>query len=144
MVLVTDYFDRVLSLKRQISIAISRVDRCRDMTQKITVTLTADVVSHSRNVTSNEEAIIRLVEAEDALKELNRQYNDLIAMVYTDLSKLSDEICAKVLCYYYIDQMSFDKIAIKMHIAKTSVRRYHKQGLDEFQKVLNIAEEKAS
>ena len=85
-----EYLGQAYRLDQRINSKLQQVDSLRSLTQKITASYDGEVVSHTRNVTSLQDTIIRLMEAEE---ELNRQIDELVDL------KMDMEwtTCAKVL-----------------------------------------------
>ena len=70
-----EYLGQAYRLDQRINSKLQQVDSLRSLTQKITASYDGEVVSHTRNVTSLQDTIIRLMEAEE---ELNRQIDELV------------------------------------------------------------------
>ena len=62
-----EYLNQARVLDRRINITLERVSQLRSLTQRITPAYDGEVVSHTRNVTSLQDTIVRLLEAEDLL-----------------------------------------------------------------------------
>ena len=61
---------RAAELERKINTAMRKQELCKGMAQRITPSLSSDRVSHTRNITASEDAIIRLMEAENEIERL--------------------------------------------------------------------------
>ena len=79
-----DYLGQAYRLDQRINSKLQQISSLRSLTQRVTASFDGEVVSHTRNVTSLEDAIIRLMEAEE---ELNRQIDRLVDMKI-DIAKL--------------------------------------------------------
>ena len=80
-----EYLNQAKTLDQRINVKLDRVSRLRAMTQKITASLDGEQVSHTRNVTSLEDAIVRLMEEEESLNaaidrlvDLKREVNGVL------------------------------------------------------------------
>ena len=62
-----EYLNQAKTLDQRINVKLDRVSRLRSMTQKITASYDGEQVSHTRNVTSLQDTIIRLMEEEEFL-----------------------------------------------------------------------------
>ena len=108
-----DYLGQAYRLDQRINSKLQQISSLRSLTQRVTASFDGEVVSHTRNVTSLEEAIIRLMEAEE---ELNRQIDRLVDMKI-DIGKLIDQVHnenyrlileKRYLCFLPWDQIAED------------------------------------
>ena len=63
---------RARKIEQKTDAALQKVELYRSMTERITAKLQKDSVSHSRNVTANENAIIRYICDGDIKKKIQR------------------------------------------------------------------------
>lgn len=70
-----EFLGQAYRLDQRINSKLQQIESLRSLTQKVTQSYDNEVVSRTRNVSSLEDAIIRLMEAEE---ELNRQIDQLI------------------------------------------------------------------
>lgn len=70
-----EYLGQAYRLDQRITSKLQQIDSLRSLTRKVTASYDGEVVSRTRNVHSLEDAIIRLMEAEE---EINRQVDELI------------------------------------------------------------------
>ena len=131
-----DYFDRIKGVERNIESAMSRVELLECMAERITVSLDGEVVSRSRNVHSQEDAIIRLAEARTELKQLNDTYSYLVSIITKKMGSLEDPEDEKLLRNHYLLHMSLTETAVKMHHAKAWAYRRHDQALEKLDAIL--------
>ena len=76
-----EFFRRIDEVERSVHAAARKVELFKSMAEKITMSLEGEVVSHSPNVHSNEDAIIRLSEAKDDLRNLTDAYTSMVDMI---------------------------------------------------------------
>ena len=74
-----EFLGQAYRLDQRINSKLQQIDSLRGLTQKVTQSYDSEVVSRTRNVTSLEDAIIRLMEAEE---ELNQQILDTMAQYF--------------------------------------------------------------
>lgn len=77
---------RAAELERKINTAMRKQELCKGMAQRITPSLSSDRVSHTRNITASEDAIIRLMEAENEIERLTSQCQTLHSAINAALS----------------------------------------------------------
>ena len=70
-------FEKLRLAERRLTAAEERVSFCRAAATKASAVLGGEFVSRSRDVTVHENAVIRLMEAEQEYVEAERQYSDL-------------------------------------------------------------------
>ena len=70
-----EFLGQAYRLDQRINSKLQQIDSLRSLTQKVTQSYDNEVVSRTRNVSSLEDAIVRLMEAEE---ELNRQIDQLV------------------------------------------------------------------
>ena len=69
-------FEKLRLAERRLTAAEERVVFCRAAAAKASAVLGGECVSRSRDVTANENAVIRLMEAEQEYAEAEREYGD--------------------------------------------------------------------
>lgn len=127
---------RAAELERKINTAMHKLDLCKSMTQHITPSLSSDQVSHTRNVTASEDAIIRLMEAEEEIKRLTSQYGEIVCEIFAVLSSMENPLDEKLLADHYLRHVSFESMAAKEHVTRDCVYKRHSRALDELEMLL--------
>lgn len=135
-----EFLGQAYRLDQRINSKLQQIDSLRGLTQKVTLSYDNEVVSRTRNVSSLEDAIIRLMEAEE---ELNRQIDQLvdtkieigklIEMVHNESYRLLLE--KRYLCF-----LSWDQIAAEMHYSRRWVLNKHERALEVADKLLREKE----
>ena len=62
-----EYLNQARLLDQRINAKLDRVTRLRALTQRVTAAMDGEVVSHTRNVTSLQDQIARLMDEEESL-----------------------------------------------------------------------------
>ena len=123
-----DYLGQAYRLDQRINSKLQQISSLRSLTQRV-------------NVTSLEEAIIRLMEAEE---ELNRQIDRLVDMKI-DIGKLIDQVHNEnyrlILEKRYLCFLPWDQIAEDMHYSRRWVLNRHERALDVVDRLLTEREE---
>ena len=81
-------FEKLRLAERRLTAAEERVSFCRAAATKASAVLGGEFVSRPRDVTVHENAVIRLMEAEQEYVEAERQYSDL-----------RNQVCFLLLCH---------------------------------------------
>ena len=79
------YLQQAYKLDQRVNNKLLHIESLRSLTQKVTAAMKESVVSHTSCVTSLEDTIIRLMEAED---ELNQQIDALVNLKRESLKQI--------------------------------------------------------
>jgi len=131
-----DYLGQAYKLDQRINSKLQQVDSLRSLTQKVTASYGGEVVSHTRNVSSLEDAIIRLMEVE---QELNQQIDKLVSLKM-DISRCVDLVkndgFRLILEKRYLCFQQWDHIASDMHYSRRWVLNKHDRAVEVVEKIL--------
>ena len=135
-----EFLGQAYRLDQRINSKLQQIDSLRGLTQKVTQSYDNEVVSRTRNVSSLEDAIIRLMEAEE---QLNMQIDQLID-TKIEIGKLIDmvhnESYRLLLEKRYLCFLSWDQIAAEMHYSRRWVLNKHERALEVADKLLREKE----
>ena len=133
---VDTLFEKLRLAERRLTAAEERVAFCRAAAAKASAVLGGECVSRSRDVTANENAVIRLMEAEQEYAEAEREYGDLRSQVCSLLQRLDDPINAEILKLRYVEHKRMTAIAKELHLSRSSIYSRHEIALSELQGIL--------
>lgn len=135
-----EYLGQAYRLDQRINSKLQEVGSLRSLTQKITASYDGEVVSHTRNVTSLQDTIIRLMEAEE---ELNRQIDELVDLKM-DIARLIDQVHNEsfrlILEKRYLCFLQWDQIAAEMHYSRRWVLNKHDRAVEVVDKLMTERE----
>ena len=138
-----EFLGQAYRLDQRINSKLQQIDSLRGLTQKVTQSYDNEVVSRTRNVSSLEDAIIRLMEAEE---QLNMQIDQLID-TKIEIGKLIDmvhnESYRLLLEKRYLCFLSWDQIAAEMHYSRRWVLNKHERALEVADRLLREKEVQA-
>ena len=129
-------FEKLRLAERRLTAAEERVSFCRAAATKASAVLGGESVSRSRDVTVHENAVIRLMEAEQEYVEAERQYSDLRNQVCSLLQRLDDPMNADILRLRYVEHKRMPAIAKELHLSRSSIYSRHEIALSELQGIL--------
>ena len=129
-------FEKLRLAERRLIAAEERVAFCRASAAKASAVLGGECVSRSRDVTANENAVIRLMEAEQEYAEAERQYSDLRNQVCSLIQRLDDPMNADILKLRYVEHKRMPAIAKELHLSRSSIYSRHEIALSELQGIL--------
>ena len=129
-------FEKLRLAERRLTAAEERVSFCRAAATKASAVLGGEFVSRSRDVTVHENAVIRLMEAEQEYVKAERQYSDLRNQVCFLLQRLDDPMNADILRLRYVEHKRMPAIAKELHLSRSSIYSRHEIALSELQGIL--------
>ena len=109
---------RAAELERKINTAMRKQELCKG------------------NITASEDAIIRLMEAENEIERLTSQYEEIVCEISAVLSSMENPLDEKLLADHYLKHVSFETMAAKEHVTKDCVYKRHSRALDELETLL--------
>lgn len=131
-------FEKLRLAERRLTAAEERVAFCRAAAAKASAVLGGECVSRSRDVTAHENAVIRLMEAEQEYAEAEQQYSELRNQVCSLLQRLDDPMNADILKLRYVEHKRITDIAKELHLSRSSIYSRHEIALLELQGILQM------
>ena len=139
----TEYLGQAYRLDQRINSKLQQVESLRSLTRKVTASYDGETVFHTRNVTSLEDTIFRLMEAEE---ELNRQIDELVVLKM-DISRMIDRVRNEslrlILEKRYLCFLQWDQIAAEMHYSRRWVLKRHARAVEVVDKLMAESEGQA-
>ena len=124
-----DYLSQAYRIDQRINAKLEQVARLRSLTQRVTTTFDSQRVSRTRDVTSTQTAINRLIEAEEKVNKDIDAFIDCKREIQEAIDYLEDDDCRLLLELRYLCMKCWDDIAIEMHISRAHVYRLHNLAL---------------
>lgn len=112
---------RARKIEQKTDAALQKVELYRSMTERITAKLQKDSVSHSRNVTANENAIIRYMEAKEEVRKLSVEYEQVVNDILSVLASMENPSHVKLLTELYLLNQTVKSVAKREHV----IRKVH-------------------
>ncbi len=133
---VKEYLNRAYRLDTDITNRIDQIKRLKALSHRVTASYGGEVVSHSRNVDSMENAVIRIMEAQAALTAQVDRLVDLRKEIQETIDLVADKDCRTLLNLRYMGMNSWDDICGKMEISRSHAFRLHSTALSMVETVL--------
>lgn len=132
-------FEKLRLAERRLTAAEERVVLvfCRAAAAKASAVLGGECVSRSRDVTASENAVIRLMEAEQEYAEAEREYGDLRSQVCSLLQRLDDPINAEILKLRYVEHKRMTDIVRKIHLSRSNAYYRHENALADLEDIFS-------
>lgn len=131
-----EFLERITLAERNLEAARDREERYRCSMQRITSSLGGEHVSHSRNVTAQEDAIIRYMEAVEESNRLEIEKNSIIDAVENAISHVKRDDFKIILRRIYIKHESVEDIAKDLFLHPKYVFSKRKMALHELDQYL--------
>ncbi len=138
-----EYLNQARLLDQRINAKLDRVTRLRALTERVTAAMDGEVVSRTRNVTSLQDQIARLMDEEESLNAAIDRLVDLKKEVSEVLTLIHDTDCQLVLELRYLCFREWEEIAEVMHFHVRTVYKVHGRALQKLAEVLDSAEYRA-
>ena len=132
----TEYLGQAYRLDQRINSKLQQVESLRSLTRKVTASYDGETVFHTRNVTSLEDTIFRLMEAEE---ELNRQIDELVVLkmdISRTINRVRNESLRLILEKRYLCFLQWDQIAAEMHYSRRWVLKRHARAVEVVDKLM--------
>ena len=139
----TEYLGQAYRLDQRINSKLQQVESLRSLTRKVTASYDGETVFHTRNVTSLEDTIFRLMEAEE---ELNRQIDELVVLkmdISRTINRVRNESLRLILEKRYLCFLQWDQIAAEMHYSRRWVLKRHARAVEVVDKLMTEREGQA-
>lgn len=137
---VIDYLNRAYHLDQQIACKLEQVSRLRSLTQKVTASYGDGSSSHAHNNSPMEDAIVRLVDAEDELATQVIELVDVRMEIAKLIDRVPDALYKLVLEKRYLCFMTWERIAADMNWTYRWTLSVHGKALGEVEKLLEADE----
>lgn len=131
-----EFLSRAYRLDTRINNRFEQLNRLKQLAGRTTAAYSGEVVSHSRNVHANEDAIIRIIEAE---QELNREIDELIAIkddIKQVIALVAAPTCRLLLESRYLCMNRWDEVCGKLEVSRSRVFEIHQTALSMVETVL--------
>ncbi len=139
-----EFFKKIHDAERSVESAARKVEILKSMAEKITSSLDGETVSHTRNVHSNEEAIIRLAEAKEELARRSAVYTAYVNEITEKMAILDDPEEEILLTNHYLKHLSLVAKSRDLHRCRSWVYEHHDLAMKKLDQILADADEDKS
>ena len=129
-------FEKLRLAERRLTAAEERVSFCRAAATKASAVLGGEFVSRSRDVTVHENAVIRLMEAEESINEEIDRFVDIKMDISKTIARVRNENYRLILEKRYLCFMTWEQISLDMHYTNRWLRKMHERALDVVDRIL--------
>ena len=135
-----EYLSQAYRLNQSVNTKMEQIENLRALSEKVTASYGSEQVSHSRNVASMEDTVVRIVAAQE---DLNRQLNRIVRLqveISTLIDKVQNVNYSEILTKRYLRFMPWNRIASEMGYSRRWVLQKHGQALEVVEKLLKEKE----
>jgi len=134
-----EYLGQAYCLDQEINNKLEQILVLRSLTQRVTVAYDSEPVSRTRSVTSLQDSIVRLMEAEDGLNRQIDRLVDLKMEIANCIADVSNPSYRTLLEKRYLCFQSWERIAADMKCTVRWAHILHERALNEVDR-LRLAE----
>ena len=130
------YLSQAYRIDQRINAKLMRISELRALAQKCTVAYGGERVSHTRNVASLEDSVMKIMEAE---KELDAQIDLLVDTkkeIEGVIERVPDADCRLLLEMRYLAMKCWIDVAAEMNVCRAYVHRLHEKALGMVETIL--------
>ncbi|MDY4139230.1 MAG: hypothetical protein SOY30_07825 [Eubacteriales bacterium] len=131
-----EFLLRAEIMERRIDAALRKVELFRSLAERVTSHWGKESVTHSRNVSANEDAIIQLMEVEEQLKQLCAEYGVIVSEITAVLAALENREDERLLSDIFLKHQPLEQIAAREHVTKSCVYKRCGRALDALERLL--------
>lgn len=131
-----EFLLRAEDMERRIDTALRKVELFKSLAERVTSGWMQDNVTHSRSISANEDAIIRLMEAEEQLKQLCAEYGHVVSEISAVLASLERRDDERLLSDVFLKHQSIEQIAAREHVTRACVYKRCNRALDALEELL--------
>ena len=124
-----EYLGQAYRLDQEINAKLEQVGRLRALAEKVTVSYEGEAVCRTRNVTSLQDTIVRILEAEQALNAQIDRLVDVKMEISDTISRVHNINYRLILEKRYLCFEDWDSIAAEMNYSRRSVEMKHKSAV---------------
>lgn len=132
-----DYLGQAYRLDQHITSKLQQVESLRSLTERVTMAYGGEVVSHTRNVTSLQDTIVRLMEAEEELNQEIDKLVDLKIEISGVISQVRNESYRLILEKRYLCFLPWEQIATDLNISRRWVLIQHDRAVNVVDRLIS-------
>ena len=135
-----EYLSQAFCIEMQVQSKLEQIEALRSLACRVTTSFDR-AGGHSRNASSMQDTIVKIMEAEE---ELNRKIDELVTVIkeITDvIDRIPDVTLRLILENRYLLFHTWEEIAIDMNYARRWTQEKHREALDAVQRILDEREE---
>lgn len=131
------FMSRAFRLEAQVQSKLQQIERLRSMASKVTSNTANEPVSHTRDVTEMQDAVIRIMEEEEILKTRIKMLMDVKEQIRDVIEHVDDVTLQLILEKRYLLYESIKEIAADLGYTYRWTEKKHKKALQEADRIID-------
>ncbi len=135
-----EYLSRAYRMEQQVESKLQQIAALRSMAESLTSCIGKDPVSHTRNVTSMQDTVNKIIEEE---KNLNDQIDELVETkkeIAGTIAQVTNVTYRLILEKRHLCFLMWEQIACEMHYGVRTVQTKYNEALQIVQRILDERE----
>jgi hypothetical protein len=128
---------RAFRLEAQVQSKLQQIERLRSLASKVTSNTANEPVSHTRDVTEMQDAVIRIMEEEEILKNRIKMLMDVKEQIRDVIEHVDDVTLQLILEKRYLLYESIKEIAADLGYTYRWTEKKHKKALQEADRIID-------
>ncbi len=131
------FLSRAWNFELQVQSKLEQIEALKSLACRVTAGMGSEPVSRTRNVSSMQDTIVRILEAEE---ELNRRIDELVGMkleIMKVIDRVQDVTLRLILEKRYLSFRSWEQIAVDMCYTVRWTLMRHEEALAAVQEILD-------
>lgn len=133
-----EYLSQAYRIDQRINAKLEQLDALRALSRKTTVSYGIEPVSHTRNVSSMEDTIVRLIDLENEINADIDRLVDLKREIYEVLRHVQDPELQLLLELRYLCFKNWSEISVALELEDRYVFKVHSRALTEVEKYIPV------
>ena len=131
------FMSRAFRLEAQVQSKLQQIERLRSIASKVTSNTANEPVSHTRDVTEMQDAVIRIMEEEEILKTRIKMLMDVKKQIRDVIEHVDDVTLQLILEKRYLLYESIKEIAADLGYTYRWTEKKHKKALQEADRIID-------
>ena len=131
------FMSRAFRLEEQVQSKLQQIERLRSLASKVTSNTANEPVSHTRDVTEMQDAVIRIMEEEEILKTRIKMLMDVKEQIRDVIEQVDDVTLQLILEKRYLLYESIKEIAADLGYTYRWTEKKHKKALQEADRIID-------
>ena len=132
-----EYLSQAYRIDQRINAKLEQLENLRALSRKTTVSYGSEPVSHTRNVTSMEDTIVRLIDLENEINADIDRLVDLKREIYDVLRHVQDPELQLLLELRYLCFKNWSEISVALDLDDRYVFKIHGRALGELARIIS-------
>ena len=133
-----EYLSQAYRIDQRINAKLEQLENLRALSRKTTVSYGSEPVSHTRNVTSMEDTIVRLIDLENEINADIDRLVDLKREIYDVLRHVQDPELQLLLELRYLCFKNWSEISVALDLDDRYVFKIHGRALGELARIISL------